>query len=220
MPATKPFIIAIDGPSASGKGTLARRLATVFDYAYLDTGLLYRAVARELIRQGGDASNEQQAAAIAAGLDAGSLVNDPSLRTEAVSQLTSQIAALPAVRAALLKFQQDYCAKPPGGKKGAVLDGRDIGTAIAPDAPVKLYVTASAEARAQRRFAELQSRGEAADYAAVLADLQQRDQRDATRAIVPAKPAADAIILDTTTMDAEEAFQEALRIVRERQAMI
>lgn len=215
MSFSRPFIIAIDGPSASGKGTLARRLAAVFDFAYLDTGLLYRAVARELIRQGRNASDEKLAATIAAGLDATSLVNDPSLRTEAVSQLTSQIAALPAVRAALLKFQQDYCAQPPNGKAGAVLDGRDIGTAIAPDAPVKLFVTASAEARAQRRFAELQARGEAADYNAVLADLQQRDQRDATRAIVPAKPAPDAIILDTTNMDAEQAFQEAIEVVNQ-----
>lgn len=216
MRANSPFIIAIDGPSASGKGTLARRLATFLGYAYLDTGLLYRAVARALIRHNRNDADAALAAQLAATLDPTTLVNEPSLRTEAVSQLTSRISAHPEVRAALLKFQQDFCRNPPDGLPGAVLDGRDIGTTIAPTAPIKFYVTASAATRAQRRLQELQGRGEAADYATILADLHQRDQRDATRAIVPATPANDAIILDTTDLTADAAFQQALGLVQAR----
>lgn len=216
MHRTKSFIIAIDGPSASGKGTVARRLAAALDFAYLDTGLLYRAVARQMLAEGFTATDTTAATRIAANLNPATLTNDPSLRTEAVSQLTSQIAALPDVRAGLLKFQQDYCLNPPDGKAGAVLDGRDIGTAIAPDAPVKLYITASSEARAHRRYLELTARGEMVNEADVLRELQIRDERDATRAIVPAKPAADAIIIDTTDLTADAAYATALTHVQNR----
>lgn len=210
----KPFIIAIDGPSASGKGTIARRLAKHFDFAYLDTGLLYRAVARAMREQSLPITDETAAAHIAATLDPDKLVDDPSLRTEQISQLTSQISALASVRTALLQFQQDYCRQPPDGKKGAVLDGRDIGTNIAPDAPVKLFITASPEIRARRRFLELQSRGLIINETDVLRELQIRDERDATRAVVPTKPAPDAVILDTSKMTADEVFQAALAIIQ------
>lgn len=214
---TSPITIAIDGPSASGKGTLARRLARHFDLAYLDTGLLYRAVGLKLLRAGGDPSQAEAAAKVAQMLDPASLAalsEDPSLRDEAASVAASQVAAVPAVRAALLKFQQDFCAAPPDGKKGAVLDGRDIGTVIAPAAPVKIFVTADTTARAARRYKELRQRCEDVKESAVLADLQARDKRDAERAIAPTKPAPDAVLLDTTSLTADAAFDAALAIVR------
>lgn len=214
---TTPITIAIDGPSASGKGTLARRLARHFDLAYLDTGLLYRAVGLKLLRAGGDPTQVEAAAKAAQTLDPASLAalsEDPALRDEAASVAASQVAAIPAVRAALLKFQQDFCAAPPDGKKGAVLDGRDIGTVIAPAAPVKIFVTADTTARAARRYKELRQRGEDVKESAVLADLQARDKRDAERAIAPTKPAPDAVLLDTTSLTADAAFDAALAIVR------
>lgn len=204
-------IIAIDGPSASGKGTVARRLAAHFDFAYLDTGLLYRAVGMAVLSAGGDPADPAQAERAAQMLNPLAL-DDAALRDDIASLAASKVAMHPGVRAALLQFQRDFAAHPPGGKKGAVLDGRDIGTVIAPDAPVKIYVTASAEARADRRFKELQARGEHATYAAVLADMKERDARDASRSVAPAKPAADAVILDTSKMTADEAFAAALKI--------
>lgn len=216
---TKSIIIAIDGPSASGKGTVARRLAAHFDFAWLDTGILYRAVALTLRREGKDVTDETAAAAVAQKLDAAQIVVlavDPDLRSEANSAATSKVAAMPSVRAALLKFQHDFMAKPPGGKRGAVLDGRDIGTVIAPTAPVKIYVTASLEARANRRFKELQGRGENVTEAAVLADMKDRDARDQGRTTAPAKPADDAVLLDNTRMTADEAFAAALVIVQDK----
>lgn len=213
---TSPITIAIDGPSASGKGTLARRLARHFDLAYLDTGLLYRAVGLKLLRTGGDPTQVEAAAKVAQTLDPASLATlseDPALRDEAASVAASQVAAIPAVRAALLKFQQDFAAAPPDGKKGAVLDGRDIGTVIAPAAPVKIFVTADTAARAVRRYKELRQRGEDVKECAVLADLQARDKRDAERATAPTKPADDAVLLDTTSLTADEAFAAALAIV-------
>jgi cytidylate kinase len=211
---TPPFIIAIDGPSASGKGTVAKHLAAHFGFAHLDTGLLYRAVGLAVLRAGGDPGDPGAVTKAARALDPAALIaaDDPALREDATSSAASKVAAIPEVRTALLKFQQDFCAKPPNGKPGAVLDGRDIGTVIAPQAPVKIYVTASVEARAERRFKELQARGETVTYAGVLRDMQVRDARDAERAIAPAKPAADAVILDTTQMTADEAFAAALKI--------
>lgn len=211
-PQASPIIIAIDGLSASGKGTIARRLAAHFGFAHLDTGLLYRAVGMDVARAGGDPSDPVAAERAALALDAAKL-GDPALREDAAGVAASKVAAIPAVRAVLLKFQKDFCSHPPGGVPGAVLDGRDIGTVIAPEAPVKLYITASAEARAMRRFKELQGRGGNVTYAAVLHDMQERDARDASRSAAPAKAASDAIILDTTSMTAEEVFAEALRIV-------
>jgi cytidylate kinase len=216
---TSPLIIAIDGPSASGKGTLARKLAEQFDFAYLDTGLLYRAVGLAVRKAGQDPADPAAAEKAAWALDTVNL-NDPTLRTDEAGVAASKVAAIPAVRAALLQFQKDFCAQPPGNKRGAVLDGRDIGTIIAPDAKVKIYVTASAEARSQRRFKELQARGENVTYAAVLKDMQERDARDMSRSAAPLKPAPDAVTLDTTEMSAEAAFQKALDIASEQVSVV
>lgn len=211
------MVIAIDGPSASGKGTVARKLAEHFDFAYLDTGLLYRAVGVLALE---NRVNIDTPAEIAAFINSVPLekiaakLSDPSLRGDTAAQVSSKCAAVAEVRAKLLLLQQTFAKSPPDGKKGAALDGRDIGTVIAPYAPVKIYVTASSEARAQRRWKELQARGETATYADVLADLQARDERDTKRAVVPALPASDAIVLDTTNMTADEVFAEALKIAK------
>ncbi|MFA5040759.1 MAG: (d)CMP kinase [Bdellovibrionales bacterium] len=212
---TSSLVIAIDGPSASGKGTIAKKLAAHFGFAHLDTGLLYRAVALAVMQNGGDPSDAKEAEKAALTLDASKIMDskdESELRSDKVSLAASKVAAIPAVRAALLKFQKDFCATPPQGKKGAVLDGRDIGTVIAPDAPVKIFVTASAEARAMRRFKELQGRGHKTSYDAVLADMQERDMRDIERSIAPTKPAPGAAVLDSTKLNAEQAFTEALKI--------
>ena len=216
---TSPTIIAVDGPSASGKGTIARRLASKYDFAHLDTGLLYRAVGLAVLQAGGDPADAVKAEQAARALNPATLMkmaDNPALRVEDTSIAASKVAAIATVRAALLKFQQDFCAKPPHGKSGAVLDGRDIGTVIAPTAPVKLYITASTEARAERRFKELQGRGENVTYATVLKDMQERDARDASRSAAPAKPAADATVIDTTNMTADAAFTEAVKIAEKK----
>ncbi len=200
------MIIAIDGPAASGKGTLARRLAAHFGLKHLDTGLLYRAVAAELLDRDLPLDDEARAADIAANLDTGAL-DRRTLSAHAVGEAASKVAVMPAVRAALLKLQRDFAAT------GAVLDGRDIGTVICPDAEVKLFVTASAPVRARRRTDELASRGEAADFDAILADLIKRDERDAGRAVAPLKQTADAHLLDTSEMDIETAFRKAVDII-------
>lgn len=212
MPASP--VIAIDGPAASGKGTLARRLAQALDYACLDTGLLYRAVGMTVVRAEGSPSDPAFAIPVAMRLDASHLHDDAALRSDEVGQYASQCSVIPEVRTALLAFQRHFAATPPGGKAGAVLDGRDIGTVICPDAPVKLYVTASAEVRAERRMKELAARGKAISYDEVLADLKARDARDMNRPVAPLKPAPDADILDTSAMTADEAFAAALAKVR------
>ena len=204
-----PLVIAIDGPAASGKGTLARRLAAHFGLPHLDTGLLYRAVARRVIDAGANPSDAAAAEAAARGVRAEDLARG-DLRGPPVDQASSQVAAFPAVRAALLQFQRDF------GADGAVLDGRDIGTVVFPNAPVKLYVIASVEARAGRRVAELRARGEPAELDAVLAEMRARDARDADRADAPMRAAPDAVVLDTTTLDADAAFARALEIVGAR----
>ncbi len=206
------MIVAVDGPSASGKGTLARGLAAALDFAYLDTGLLYRAVGAAVLAAGGDPAEPAAAAAAARNLDLTALDPTP-LRREAVGQAASQVAPIPEVRAALLDHQRRFAAAAPGGKAGAVLDGRDIGTVVCPRAEVKIFVTASAEERARRRHKELLERGEASIYARVVADLRERDRRDSERAVAPLQPAADAEVLDTTGIDAEAALQAALEIV-------
>jgi cytidylate kinase len=200
-------VIAVDGPAASGKGTIARALAGHFGLPHMDTGLLYRAVALNLWRWGGDPGSEFEAlrASETLNLDPG----DQELRSEPVSRIASSISAYPSVRAALLKRQQDFASQP----GGAVLDGRDIGTVIAPDADVKLFVTASPEVRAQRRVRELLERGMPGHYEDVLADIRSRDARDSTRPVAPLKPAPDASILDTSDLDREAAIAEAIGLV-------
>ncbi len=210
------IIIAIDGPTAGGKGTLAKKLAEAMGFALLDTGLLYRAVGVALKRAGYTPEDQEQATQHARSLDATDIMDHDELRSAEAGQLASQVSAIPAVRQALLEFQRNFAAHPPGGQAGAVLDGRDIGTVVCPDALVKLYITASAEARAERRYKELLSRGEAKTFDEVLADIKVRDDRDMNRAVAPLKPAADAVILDTTAMDPNKAFDVALALVRER----
>jgi cytidylate kinase len=202
------MIVAIDGPAASGKGTLGKRLAAHLRLAHLDTGLLYRAVAHRLLAAGGTLDDEAVAAEAARNLDIRTL--DPeALRGAGMGEGASVVAALPAVRAALVELQRDF-ANQPGG---AVLDGRDIGTVICPDAHVKVFVTASAEERARRRHGEFLGRGESVTYEEVLADIRARDARDTARATAPLRPAEDACLLDTTELDIEAAFRAALAIV-------
>jgi cytidylate kinase len=198
-------IIAIDGPAAAGKGTLARRLAAEYSLAYLDSGALYRGTALTLLRE----SLPESAAVAAAQKLRPELLTDPELRAEATGRLASKVAAIPAVRAALLDWQRDFAKYPPAGKQGAVLDGRDIGTVVLPDAMVKLFVTASDKARAMRRFKELQEKGEAAIYARVLEDMRERDARDTARSTAPMRPADDALIIDTSALDADQVFRLA-----------
>ena len=209
------MIVAVDGPSASGKGTLARRLAAALDFAFLDTGLLYRAVGAAVLAAGGDPAEPAAAAAAARDLDLAALDPTP-LRREAAGQAASVVAVIPEVRAALRDLQRRFAAAPPGRKVGAVLDGRDIGTVVCPQAEVKIFLTASVEARARRRHKELLECGEASIYARVLAEMRERDRRDSERAASPLKPAVDAEILDTTDLDAEEAFRTALAIVENK----
>ena len=198
----KPLLIAIDGPAASGKGTLAKRLARHFGLPHLDTGLLYRAVGW-MVEQTG------QSPAMAASALKASDLDNPQLRTDAAGQAASKVAAIPEVRANLLKFQKEFAHQAPG----AVLDGRDIGTVICPDAPVKLFVTASLEARAERRYRELRERGADTIKPRVLAEMAERDRRDSERAAAPMKAAPDAYHLDTSDMDADAAFAAALTFI-------
>lgn len=200
------MIIAIDGPAASGKGTLGKRLAEHFGLRHLDTGLIYRAVAKALLDAGLPLDDRAHAAEAARRLDPATF--DERLKSHAIAEAASIVSAIPDVRAALVAFQRDFAAEQPG----AVLDGRDIGTVICPDATVKIFVTAAPETRAQRRALELARAGEAADYAAILEDVRKRDARDSARSAAPLKPAADAVTLDTTDLDIEEAFAAALAI--------
>ena len=211
-PTKRAFVIAVDGPAASGKGTIARALAKHFGLPHMDTGLLYRAVALNLWRWGGDPANEFEA--LRACSDLGFDPADEELRSEPVSEIASRISAYPSVRAALLERQRAFA----GQAGGAVLDGRDIGTVIAPGADVKLFVTASPEVRAERRFRELDKRGMHAHKAEVLADIRARDERDSTREVAPLRPADDAILLDTSELDVDGAIAEAVRLVEERLA--
>lgn len=205
------MIVAIDGPSAAGKGTLARRLAAALGFHHLDTGLLYRAVGARLLADGRDPSDPVLAAAAAETLAHADL-DRPDLRSEPVSRAASIVAANPAVRAALVSFQRRFAQRMPG----AVLDGRDIGTVICPDAAAKLFVTARPEIRAGRQFAELQARGEPATYAAVFQDLRERDARDEARGTAPSRPAEDAIVLDTSDLTPDQAFERAMDVVDAR----
>src|SRR4051794_5410957 len=202
------MIIAIDGPAASGKGTLGKRLAKHYGYRHLDTGVIYRAVAKALLDAGADLANEVIAISAALELDPEKF-GDPALKTQAVGEAASIVSAIPKVREVLLNFQRAFASDPPG----AVLDGRDIGTVICPDADVKIFVMADPAVRARRRTLEAKARGEQADEAAVLADILKRDERDRNRVIAPLKAAADAHTLDNSNLDIEAGVRAAIAIV-------
>jgi cytidylate kinase len=202
------MIIAIDGPAASGKGTLGKRLAAHYHFRHLDTGVIYRAVAKALIDAGADPSDEARAVAAAHELDPEKF-GHPALKTRAIGEAASVVSAFPQVREALLTFQRQFAAEPPG----AVLDGRDIGTVICPDADVKIFVVADPIIRARRRTLEARSRGEDVDEAVVLADILKRDERDRNRPVAPLKAAADAHVLDNSNLDIEAGLKAAIAIV-------
>ena len=206
----------MDGPAASGKGTLARRLAAHYDFAYLDTGALYRAVALSTIEAGGAIERESDAVKAAENLNMARLEDRRfcrHLRTAETGLAASVVAAMAPVRAAILAAQRQFAAMPPGGKAGAVLDGRDIGTVVCPDAAAKLFITARAEIRAERRFAELRAGDASLNFETVLADIRARDARDENRQTAPMKQADDAPLLDTSDLSIEEAFAAALALV-------
>ena len=203
------MIIAIDGPAASGKGTLGKRLAAHYGLRHLDTGLIYRAVAKALIDAGHPLADGDRALAAAHALDPARF-DETALKGHAVGEAASIVSAIPQVRAALLAFQQDFAATPPG----AVLDGRDIGTVVCPSADVKIFVVASPQERARRRANELKGSGEPADETAILADILRRDERDRSRSVAPLKPAADAVVLDTTSLGVDAAVAAAIAIVQ------
>jgi cytidylate kinase len=202
------FVIAVDGPAASGKGTIAVRLGALYGFPVLDSGLLYRAVGVKVLERGQDLGDPAAALAAAVSLDSAELER-PEVRTRRAGEAASRVAVYPAVREALRDFQLDFAAREPG----AVIDGRDIGTVIAPHAPAKLYVTATPEVRAHRRWKQLSGQGEAVAYDDILADIRVRDERDSERAESPMTMAADAVLLDTTEMTIDAAFDAARRIV-------
>ncbi len=207
------MIVAIDGPAAAGKGTIAARLAAHYRLPYLDTGLLYRLIGKEMAERGYDLDDGEAAGKLAATLDPTQL-EDPNLRGHGAGELASRVAVHPQVREALLQFQRDFAHR----SGGAVLDGRDIGTAVCPDADIKIYVTASPEVRARRRTDELRAKGRTIEYERILAEIRERDARDSGRATAPLKAAADAHLLDTTDKDIEAAFRAAVDIVERAKA--
>lgn len=207
------FVIAVDGPAASGKGTIAGRLAALYGYPLLDTGLLYRAVGVGVLAGAGDLDDPIAAESVARALDLSDL-DRAEVRTRAAGEAASRVAVHPGVRAALFDLQRDFTRREPG----AVLDGRDIGTVIAPGAPAKLYVTARPEVRAERRWKQLTGQGETVDFEDILADIHKRDARDGGRKDAPMTQAQDAILLDTSEMTIEQAFDAARRIVEDARA--
>lgn len=221
-PHLSPTIIAIDGPAASGKGTLAKRLATHLNFALLDTGALYRATALEVLSSGGDPADEPTATQAATYLsrkltvadNPQDLLGNPKLKEDETGQAASKLAAFPDVRKALLLLQRLFAHNPPANYNGAILDGRDIGTVICPEAPIKFFITAKTETRAERRTKELQSLGKSVTYEAVLKDMRERDTRDAQRSDAPMKPAEDAIIIDTEGLSQDQVFEKTLKIIK------
>jgi len=209
-------VVAVDGPAASGKGTLARKLAAALGFDHLDTGAVYRSVGLAVIRAGGDPADREAAIAAARALRPGAdVLSDPALRSDEIGNAASKVAVVPEVRAALLDFQRDFAVNPPGGR-GAVLDGRDVGTVVCPDASVKLYIDASVEVRAERRLSELRERGIPAIWSDVLEDMRARDERDSRRAVAPLRPADDAFVVDTSILTADQVFDLAVERVRSR----
>jgi len=204
------MIIAVDGPTASGKGTIARALAEHFGLPHLDTGLLYRAAGRQVALNGGNPDDPDDALTGCAFPE--SLLADPALRSEGTGGLASRVSIHPAVRQALFERQRDFAQQ----AGGAVLDGRDIGTVIAPEAEIKIFVTASVEARARRRFLEMHERGSRRTLEQIEQDLRERDERDSSRAVAPLRPAEDAVLLDTSELDRERAIAEAIRLAESR----
>ncbi len=204
------MIIAVDGPSAAGKGTVARAIAKQLGYHFLDTGTLYRMVGLAMLKAGKSGDDEASATAFAKALDP-SLVREEELRSENVAAMASKVAAMPAVRQALLDYQRQFAKRQPG----AVLDGRDIGTVVCPDADLKLFVTASTEVRAGRRFEELKALGQKVHYESVLEDVMARDERDASRATAPTRPADDAILIDTSDLTREEVLAAVMDLIAE-----
>ena len=209
---TKPIVIAVDGTAACGKGTLARHLARHFGFAHLDSGALYRLIALDVLESNGNPVNEADAARAAASIDL-TRAGDPKIRSDVVGRAASQVAAMPAVRKALLQFQRDFALRPPGNSTGAVIDGRDITTVICPDAEVKLFIDADPRVRAHRRWLELKTLGIARNEPDVLAELNARDAADKARPISPLRCAPDADLLDTTDLAIDAAFAAALALV-------
>lgn len=213
------MIIAIDGPAASGKGTLARALAEKLNFAYLDTGALYRMVGYTVLERGGDLEDTNdsiEAAEFLRDYFTPELLDNPALREDAAGQAASKVATIPRVRQALLDLQKNFAQTPGNAYKGAILDGRDIGTIICPKAPLKLFITANVEIRTERRLKELQSKGLAATYDTVLKDMRERDTRDADRKTAPMKPADDAVIIDSSYSNADELLEKAVSLAKER----
>ncbi len=204
------MIIAIDGPAASGKGTIARQIAQIYGLHHLDTGLLYRAVAKAVLDAGFSPDDAERAIGAAAALDPAKF-DEGALKTQRITEASSVVAAIPQVREALMNYQRAFAVRPPG----AVLDGRDIGTVIAPGADVKLFVVASPEVRAKRRVTELRGRGEAADEAEVLADLRRRDERNSRRTAAPLVQAPDAHLLDTSHLSIDAALRAAIKVIED-----
>ena len=207
-----PIVIAVDGTAASGKGTLAKRLARHFNFAHLDSGSLYRLVALGVVQAHGDPANEADALAAARAIDP-KHGDDPAIRTAGIGNIASIVSAFPSVRASLLAFQRSFAATPPGSAKGAVIDGRDIGTVVCPDATAKLFVDARPEIRAHRRWLELAAAAHPPAESAILGEILARDARDRGRAVAPLRPAADACLLDTSDLDIDRAFAAALALV-------
>ena len=212
---SKSIVIAVDGTAASGKGTLAKKLAAHFGFAHLDSGALYRLTALAVLNAKGDPRNEADAVKGAQSIDL-SLAGDPAIRTDVVGQAASHVAAIGAVRQALLDFQRSFLTSPPGGSPGAVMDGRDIGTVICPDATAKLYIDARPQLRAHRRWLELKGMGIVRDEQGLLAELNARDAADKSRPISPLKLAPDAVLLDTSDLGIDAAFAAALALVSPR----
>ena len=215
MSKTESIVIAVDGTAASGKGTLAKKLAAHFGFAHLDSGALYRLAALSVLETGGDPKNEADALRGAQTIDF-NRAGDPKIRTDIVGQAASYVAAIPAVRAALFDFQRNFLVHPPGGSPGAVMDGRDIGTIICPGATAKLYVDARPELRANRRWKELKGMGILRDEADLLRELMARDAADKARPVSPLRQAPDAALLDTSDLDIDAAFAAALALVSQK----